>query len=114
MALTVPVFIFLAAVTFAVVIFFTRPSATDRAIERRLAGLQMASNGDALAGNGEAEFLKHTNLSEIKWLNELLEGWGTAHKISLLLAQAESSWSVSTVLFASAALGLMGLSIVRF
>jgi len=114
MALTVPVFILLAAVTFAVVMFFTRPSATDRAIERRLAGVQSAGNGDTLAGDGAAEFLKHTDLSEIKWLNELLERWSTAHKISLLLAQAESSWSVSTVLFASATLGLMGFSIVRF
>src|SRR5208283_3574566 len=108
MALTVLLFILLTAVTFAVVMFFTRPSATDRAIERRLAGVQMAGKGDALAGSGEGELLKHTNLSEIKWLDELLERWSTAHKISLLLAEAESSWSVSTVLAASALLGLMG------
>ena len=37
-----------------------------------------------------------------------------AHKISVLLAQAESSWSVSTVLLASGILGLMGFSIARF
>ena len=112
MSLTVLVFIFLSAVTFAVVMFFTRPSATDRAIERRLAGVQSVGSGDTFAG--DAEFLKDTNLSNIKWLNELLDRWNTAHKISLLLAQAESSWSVSTVLFASAILGLMGFSIVRF
>src|SRR5271165_3520528 len=108
MALTVPVFIFLSAVTFAVVMFFTRPSATDRAIERRLAGVQLAGKEDSFAGEGTVEFLKHANLSNIKWLNELLERWSTAHKISLLLAQAESSWSVSTVLFASSTLAGRG------
>jgi tight adherence protein B len=114
MTLTLSVFIFFAVVTFVVVMFFTRPSATARAVERRLARVQIAGNGANPGEAGAAEFLKQTNLSEIKWLNKLLEGWGTAHKISLLLAQAESSWSVSTVLFASAILGLMGFSIVRF
>ncbi|MGB8771680.1 MAG: type II secretion system F family protein [Candidatus Korobacteraceae bacterium] len=114
MALTVSVFVFCAVVTFTVVMLFTRPSATARAVERRLAGVQMASNGDVPNGDGAAELLKQTNLSEIKWLNKLLEGWGTAQKISLLLAQSESSWSVSTVLFASAILGVMGFAIVRY
>jgi tight adherence protein B len=101
-------------VTFAVVMFFTRPSASSRAVGRRLARVRTAGQGVVHNEDGAAEFLKQTILSEIKWLNKLLEGWGTAHKISLLLAQAESSWSVSTVLFASALLGLMGFSIVRF
>jgi tight adherence protein B len=114
MALTVSVFVFFAAVTFAVVMFFTRPSASSRAVGRRLARVRTAGQGVVHNEDGAAEFLKQTILSEIKWLNKLLEGWGTAHKISLLLAQAESSWSVSTVLFASALLGLMGFSIVRF
>ena len=113
MTLTVSLFVFFAVVTFAVVMFFTRPSAADRRVERRLAGVQ-TSGHEAVPGGDGAEFLKHTNLSENQWLNQLLEGWGTAHRISLLLAQAESSWRVSTVLFASAILGLMGFSIVRF
>jgi len=113
MALTVSVFIFLAVITFVIVMFFTRPSATARVVERRLAGVQLPG-GIVPTGEEAVEFLKRTSLSEIKWLNKLLEGWGTAHKISLLLAQSESSWSVSTVLLASAVLGLMGAAIVRF
>ena len=114
MALTLAVFVFFAAVTFAVVMFFTRPSATARAVERRHARVHAPRAGAGSGGDGAVEFLKQTSLSEIKWLNKLLEGWGTAHKISVLLAQSESSWSVSTVLFASAILGVMGFSIVRF
>ena len=106
-------FVFFAVVTFAVVMLFTRPSATARVVERRLAGVRMAGNPVVL-GDGPAEFLKQTILSEIKWLNQLLERWGVAHKISVLLAQAESSWSVSTVLLASGILGLMGFAIARY
>ena len=114
MAVTVSLFIFFAVVTFAVVVFFTRPSATARVVERRLAGVRTASNPVGAGGDGPAEFLKQTILSEIKWLNQLLERWGVAHKISVLLVQAESSWSVSTVLLASGILGLMGFAIARF
>jgi tight adherence protein B len=114
MVVTVSLFIFFAVVTFAVVVFVTRPSATARVVERRLAGVRMAGNPVALGGGGPAEFLNQTILSEIKWLNQLLERWGMAHKISVLLTQAESSWSVSTVLLASAMLGAMGFFIARF
>jgi tight adherence protein B len=114
MGVTVSLFIFFAVVTFAVVFFFTRPSATARVVERRLAGVRMAGNPTVPGGEGPAEFLKQTILSEIKWLNQLLERWGVAHKISVLLVQAESSWSVSTVLLASGILGLMGFAIARY
>jgi tight adherence protein B len=114
MGVTVSLFIFFAVVTFAVVFFFTRPSATARVVERRLAGVRMAGNPAVPGGEGPAEFLKQTILSEIKWLNQLLERWGVAHKISVLLVQAESSWSVSTVLLASGILGLMGFAIARY
>lgn len=114
MAVTVSVFVFFAVVTFAVVMFFTRPSATARAVGRRLAAVQMPGNAAAQGEQEAAEFLKQTNFSKIGWLDKILKGSGTAHKISLLLAQAESSWTVSTVLLASAILGLMGFAIVRF
>jgi len=114
MAVTLLLFVFFAVVTFGVVMLFTRPSATARVVERRLAGVRSAGNPDMVGENGPAEFLKETILSEIKWLNQVLERWGMAHKISVLLTQAESSWSVSTVLLATGILGLMGFSIARF
>ena len=114
MAVTILLFVFFAVVTFAVVIFFTRPSAATRAVARRLAGVRSSANPVGPGEDGGAEFLKQTILSEIKWLDRLLKRWGMAHKISLLLAQTESSWSVSTVLFACGILALMGFSIARF
>ncbi len=111
MAVSLLLFVFFAVLTFTVVMLFTRPSATARVVERRLAGVRMAGNPVVL---DDAELLKQTILSEIKWLNPLLERWGVARKISVLLAQAESAWSVSTVLLASGILGLMGFAIARY
>jgi len=114
MAVTVLAFVLFAAMTFSVVMFFTRPSATDRTIRNRLAGVQMAASRGTQPGDQAAEVLKRTDLSEIEWLNKLLQRWSAAHKIAVLLAQAHSSWSVSTVLLASIILGTMGFSIVRY
>lgn len=114
MAVALLLFVFFAGVTFGVVMLFTRPSATARVVQRRLAGVRAAGNPGVVGENGPAEFLKETILSEINWLNQVLERWGMAHKISVLLIQAESSWSVSTVLLATGVLGLMGFSIARF
>ncbi len=109
MALTALAFILFAAMTFSIVMYITRPSATDRTIKIRLGKMQASAKGLPEAPNTEC--LKRTNLSEIYWVDSLLQRWPAAHKISVLLAQARSTWSVSTVLFASTILGTMGFSI---
>ena len=113
MGLTVLVFIGLAGVTFAVVMLLTRPTKRDRAIRVRVSKVQRRGKPDR-AGKDPQEFLKNTALSEFAWLDRVLHRFSMAHKLALLLAQAESSWSVGTVLISSAGLGLMGFAIARF
>ena len=112
MALSSLAFCFFAVMTFSIVMYLTRPSATDRTVKSRLARLQTA--GKLLPQDQTTECLKRTNLSEIEWVDQLLQHWAAAHKISVLLAQAHSSWTVSTVLLAAAILGAMGFSIVYY
>lgn len=114
MALTSLVFVGLAVLTFAVVMLLTRPTAADRAVTARLAGVQRDSKSALAGSGGPQEFLKSTSLSEIAWLDRLLQRLSLAHKLALLLARAESSWSVSSVLAASLGLGVMALAIVRY
>jgi hypothetical protein len=95
------VFILVLGLTFSVVMLLTRPSATDRAIGARLANIQTPASGIFL-GEGVSEIFKPTRLSEIGWLDQLLQQWNLSHKIRLLVAQAESSWSVPVVLAISA------------
>ncbi len=104
------VFLLVLILTFAVVMVLTRPSATDRAIEGRIAGIQAASQGLFL-GESVPEIFKRTQLSEIGWLDTLLQHWNVSHKIRLLTSQAESSWSVPVVLAISAGCGAAGLAV---
>ncbi len=104
------VFLAVLIVTFLVVILLTRPSAEDRVIEQRMAGIQGTSH-EIFLGEGVPEIFKRTQLSEIGWLDGLLQHWNLFHKIRLLAAQAESSWSVPVVLAVSGVCGLAGFAI---
>lgn len=114
MTLTTLAFISIAVMTFSVVMFLTRTSATERTIQNRLGKMHAAGSRSGPMRDEGAEFLKRTNLSEIEWLDRLLHRWAAARKIAVLLAQAHSSWSVSTVLFASAILATTGFSVVGY
>lgn len=112
--LTILVFVGLAVVTFAVVMLLTRPTAVDRAVTERLATVRRDDKSALTPTTTPQEFLKNSSLSEIAWFDQILQRVSLAHKLSMLMAQAESSWSVSTVLIASSVLGVMGFAIVRY
>lgn len=114
MLLTTTVFVFVLVATFGLVMLLTRPTATDRSITKRVAGLQIDASQEIYLGAGMPEFLKGTKLSDVAWIDRLLQPWDVLHTLRLLLAQAESSWSVSTVLMASMGLGAMAFGIARF
>jgi tight adherence protein B len=96
--------------TFSVVMVFTRPSATDRVIETRIAGIEASSQGIFL-GEGTPEIFKPTQLSEIGWLDKLLQQWNVSHKIRLLASQGDISWSVPVILASAAGCGVAGFAI---
>jgi tight adherence protein B len=104
------VFSLVLVLTFSVVMLLTRPSATDRVIETRMARIQAASQGIFL-GECVPEIFKRTQLSEIGWLDKLLQHWNVSHKIRLLTAQGEISWSVPMVLAISGGCGMAGFAI---
>src|ERR1700743_1832765 len=101
-------FAFVLVLTLAALVLLTRPTTADRAIEGRVAGIQAVAAQEVFLGDGLPEFLKRTKLSEIDWLDNLLKRWNFAHKVELLITQAESSWSVPTVLIGSLGSALFG------
>lgn len=109
MVLSIFIFGLLLALTFFVVYFVTRPSSEERAIQNRVSSI-LVSPADTYLGE-VPEFLKHTKLSQIDWLDKILQGWNLAHQIRLLLAQAESSWSVPMVFAGSLASAVIGFGI---
>ena len=109
----VAVFLFVAVVTFALVMLGTRSTSGDRNLEKRIARLKVIAS-DAYLDGATPEFLKQNKLSTIGWWDKILQKWDLAHSLRLLLVQAESSLSVSAVLLASVVLGAMGFTIARY
>jgi tight adherence protein B len=113
-ALTVLVFVGIAVVTFSVMMMLTRPRKADRAFRARVAGVQRPGKPAVAASSGPQEFLRNSSLSKLVWLDRVLQRISAAHKLALLLAQAESPWNVSSVLISAAVLGVMGFAIARY
>jgi tight adherence protein B len=98
--------------TLSALLLLTRPTTADRTIEGRVASIHAVAQ-EVYIGD-IPEFLKRTKLSEIDWLDNLLKNWNLAHKIELLIAQSESSWSVPTVLAGSVASAVFGFLVSYF
>jgi len=111
MFLMVLVFSVVLVLTFGVVLLMTRPSSTERAIEGRIAKLQVAQNAATPLEDATSNLIKQTHLSTIPRLDALLQGWSLMYKIHLFIQQAESGWSVAGVLACSLALGAGGYGI---
>ncbi len=111
MFLIVTVFGSILALTFLAVWLLTRPTASDRAIEGRVAVIQSTASANVFMSDGMQEFFKRTRLSDIDWLDQLLKGWSLAHSIELLIMQAESSWSVPMVLTGTILSGFFGFAV---
>jgi tight adherence protein B len=105
MFLMVLVFFLVLLLCFGVVLLVTRPTATERTIEERIAKLHSAPVGSDWLEQESSEIIKHTHLSQIPWLDALLKRWSLLHSVQLLIQQAESPWSVSGVL-----LGCLGMA----
>lgn len=109
MFLIVTVFFFVLGLSFAVVMLLTRPSAAQRVIQRRIAKVNGGQGGVAPVLQDElSQLIKQTRLSAAPWLDNLLKNLSGAQKIQLLIAQAESSWTVTGVLGGSVLLSGLG------
>jgi tight adherence protein B len=88
-----------------------KPTASEKAIEDRIANLRPENAVVATLGGEASGIIKHTRFSRIIWLDDLLQRCGVAHRIHLLTAQAESSWSVPGVLTSTVLLGAGGFTL---
>lgn len=114
MIMMILVFACVMVLTLSAILLLTRPTASDRTIEGRIAGIHLATAPEVYLGDGMPEFMKRTKLSEIDWLDNLLKQWNVAHRIELLITQAESSWSVPMVLASSVASAGFGFLVAYF
>ena len=95
MLLTAFIFVAVLLLTFALILLATRPSASERAIEGRIAKLHVPSNEGPAPEAEPTQLIKVSHFSTAPWMDGLLQGFLWAHRLQLLMDQAESSWSVS-------------------
>ncbi len=105
------IFLLLLLLSFAVIWLITRQTATERTIEERIANLHNSQKENVVVDPESAAIVKHNRLSRIVWLDRLLQGWDLAQHLRLLIAQAESGWTVAGVLSSMVLLALAGYGI---
>jgi tight adherence protein B len=110
MTLLLLVFVPLLALSFGVILLGIKPTAAERAIEGRLATLKPDYQRSSTLG-GDGEIIKPTRFSQIAWLDDRLQRSTMARRLHLLLAQAESAWSVPGMLAATPLLILGGYAV---
>jgi tight adherence protein B len=106
MLLIMTAFLLVLVLSFVCLLLLTRPSTVEKAIDSRLS--QIHINDDAYVGEGTPAIFRLTRLSEVPWVDELLQTLSAAHKLQTLLTQAGSTATVGRVVMGSLVTGLAG------
>lgn len=106
MFLMVTVFLLVLVLSFACLLLMTRPSSTEKVIDSRLSQIHVSD--EVYLGEGAPAIFKQTKLSEIAWVDAILQQVPAAHALQNLLTQAASTWSVGQVILGSLVAGLAG------
>ena len=96
------VFLIVLIAAFAVVVYFTEPTKTDKLIQARLATLDRAG---VPSSDEEAGIMKDVSFSSVAAFDEVLRENRLALAIHVLIQQAGLNWTVGRFVFAS----LMGV-----
>jgi tight adherence protein B len=103
-------FVLLATIIFASVMYVTRPSRAETALEQRLANIDRSSS---VPTGVDPDILKHEVMSDLPILDTILQKVKIATDLNVLIKQANSSWTVGVLLLgtlvAFAAAGLVAI-----
>ncbi|MFZ0312577.1 MAG: type II secretion system F family protein [Candidatus Korobacteraceae bacterium] len=105
------IFFLVLLLTFGVVLVGTRPTSAERTIAGRIARLRGAPKAGGEVEEDASAIIKQNRASEIPWLDRWLRRWSLAQAIQMLIARAQSLWSVSGVLAWSLGLALAGYAL---
>jgi tight adherence protein B len=95
-------FILLLVVTFAVLLYFLRPTATETVVQERLDHIEESR---AIEGDGST-ILRRQPLSASPWLDEIIRDIPGAVDLAKMIQQSGMHWQVSSVMLGSAGLGI--------
>lgn len=106
MFLIVTAFLLVLLLSFLSLLLLTRPSKVEKKIDSRLSQIHLSE--DVYLGEGTPTIFKLSKLSDVGWIDSLLQKIPAAHALQNLITQAGSTWSVGQVIFASLVSALAG------
>lgn len=105
-------FIAILGLTFGVMAFFSGPSQSQKAIDKRLAEIRSPAVAADSGQNSVTQILKVEHTSRFGWLEDLLQKYQISRKIEIRIAQADSKTTVVKLLFSCVALALVGFGVM--
>jgi tight adherence protein B len=95
--MTTLLFILLLVVSFLVMLYFLRPTATETAVQQHLESIE---DNRAVEGDGTT-IIRRQALSATPWLDELLRDLPGSENLARLIRQSGQTWQVSSFLLLS-------------
>jgi tight adherence protein B len=105
--MTILLFIFLLIVSFLILLYFLRPTATETAVQKQLESIE---GNRAVEGDGTT-ILRREALSGTPWLDELLRDLPGSAAVARLVRQAGRTWQVGSLFLFSLVATLVVASI---
>ncbi len=103
-----------ATLTFGVTMFVVRPTAEQKAMQRRLAGMKEDKAAAIAGGDDLRQYLKTLQRGSFGWLEDFVEGSKIQRFIQKLIIQADQATSVGTVLMICAGSAVVTAALVYF
>lgn len=106
MSLPTILFLIMVPLLFGVALLVMRPTKAEKSVQDRLSMIEKQSLG-VTSDEEVTDILKRESLSDVPWLDQLLQSLPFSARLRLLLSQADSSWTVGKLLFGSLLLALV-------
>ena len=113
MSLPTILFLILVPVVFGVALIVMRPTKAEKSVQDRLTMIEKQSLG-VTSDEEITDILKRESMSDVPWLDQLLQALPFTARLQLLLSQADSSWTVGKLLFGSLLLALVAFWVATF
>lgn len=109
MVLIVVSALFMAFLTFGIVMLVLRPSREEKKLDRRVVQVKAATPGQEAAGISEdlRQYLKVEEQGAFGWIEDLIDTSSLHRKLQLLILQADSTITVGNMLVASLGIGVV-------
>jgi tight adherence protein B len=97
--------------SFGIIVLVLRPTKAEKTVQQRLTSIEGLSS---LSEEEATDILKQVTLSQVPWLNDILQQVPGCSKLQRFILQADSRWSVAALLSASALITLGGAWLASF